>query len=168
MATITLKGTPIQTIGTLPKPGTKAPAFKLTKADLSDVGLEAFAGKKKLLNIVPSLDTGVCATSARKFDHEAASLPDTVVVNISADLPFAQKRFCESAELKTIVNLSVFRAPAFGKDYGVTITTGPLAGLLSRAVLVLDKDDKVIHAEQVPEIAQEPNYEAALFALKKA
>ena len=168
MTQITFKGTPIQTVGTLPKPGSKAPAFKLTKSDLSEVGLEAFAGKKKLLNIVPSLDTGVCAMSAKRFDREAADLADTVVLNISADLPFAQKRFCESAGLKAVVNLSVFRAPAFGKDYGVTIMTGPLAGLLSRAVLVLDKNDTVIHAEQVPEIAQEPNYEAALFALKKA
>ncbi len=167
MATITLKGTPIQTVGMLPKPGAKAPAFKLTKEDLSDVGLEAFAGKKKILNIVPSLDTGVCAMSAKTFDRAVSALADTVLLNISADLPFAQKRFCESADLKTIVNLSTFRAPAFGKDYGVTITTGPLAGLLSRAVLVLDKDDKVVHAEQVPEIAQEPNYDAALFAVKK-
>ncbi len=168
MATITFKGTPIQTVGALPRPGAKAPAFKLTTVDLSDVGLETYAGKKKILNIVPSLDTSVCATSAKRFDREVAALTDTVLLNISADLPFAQKRFCESAELKGIVNLSTFRAPAFGKDYGVTITTGPLAGLLSRAVLVLDKTDTVIHAEQVPEIAQEPNYDAALFALKKA
>lgn len=168
MATITLKGTPIQTIGALPNLGTRAPAFKLTKSDLSDVGLEAFAGKKKILNIVPSLDTGVCALSAKRFDREVSALADVVLLNISADLPFAQKRFCDSAGLKAIVNLSTFRAPAFGKDYGVTITTGPLVGLLSRAVLVLDKADQVIYSEQVPEIAQEPNYDAALFALKKA
>lgn len=167
MATITLKGTPIQTAGTLPKVGTLAPAFKLTQADLSDVGLEAFAGKKKVLNIVPSLDTSVCALSAARFNKEAGSLADTVVINISADLPFAQKRFCESQSLKQVVNLSTFRAASFGKDYGVVIVTGPLAGLMSRAVLVLDRDNKVVYAEQVPEIAQEPDYDAVLFALKK-
>jgi thiol peroxidase len=168
MATITLKGTPIQTAGTLPKVGTTAPAFKLTQADLSDVGLEAFAGKKKVLNIVPSLDTAVCALSAQRFNREAGALADTVVINISADLPFAQKRFCESQSLKQAVNLSTMRSPSFGRDYGVVIVTGPLAGLMSRAVLVMDRDNKVVYAEQVPEIAQEPNYEATLFALKKA
>ena len=167
MATITFKGSPIQTCGTLPKPGTKAPAFKLTRADLADVGLEAFAGKKKVINIVPSLDTSVCALSAQRFNREVSGLDDVVVVNVSADLPFAQKRFCESNGLKNVANLSTFRSPAFGKDYGVTILSGPLAGLMSRAVLVLDKTDTVIHAEQVPEIAQEPNYDAALFAVKK-
>ena len=168
MATITQKGNPIQTIGALPKVGSKAPAFKLTAADLSDVGLEQFAGKKKVLNIVASLDTSVCASSARRFNKEVAALADTVVVNISADLPFAQKRICDSEKLTNVVNLSTLRAPAFGKDYGVVITTGPLAGLMSRAVLVLDRDNTVIHAEQVPEIAQEPNYEVALMAVKKA
>lgn len=168
MATITFKGSPIQTAGTLPKAGDKAPAFKLTAGDLSDVGLEAYAGKKKVLNIVPSLDTSVCALSAQRFNREAGGLPDVVIINISADLPFAQKRFCESQGLKSVVNLSTMRSPAFGRDYGVVITTGPLAGLLSRAVVVLDKEDKVVYTEQVPEIAQEPNYDAALFALKKA
>ncbi len=167
MATITLKGTPIQTAGTLPKVGTVAPEFKLTQADLSDVGLEAFAGKKKVLNIVPSLDTAVCALSAERFNREAGALADTVIINISADLPFAQKRFCESQSLKQVVNLSTMRSSSFGKDYGVVIVTGPLTGLMSRAVLVLDRDNKVVYAEQVPEIAQEPNYEMALFALKK-
>ncbi|MEI6515486.1 MAG: thiol peroxidase [bacterium] len=167
MATITLKGNPIQTAGVLPKEGTRAPGFTLTGSDLSDVTLEQFAGKKKVLNIVPSLDTSVCALSARRFNHEAGTLPDTVIINISADLPFAQKRFCEAEGLKNVVNLSTMRAPAFGKDYGVVITTGPLAGLMSRAVIVLDRQDKVVFAEQVPEIAQEPNYEAALFALRK-
>jgi thiol peroxidase len=167
MATITLKGTPIQTAGNLPKVGTRAPDFRLTGLDLADVGLEAFAGKKKILNIVPSLDTSVCALSAQRFNREISAMPDTVLLNISADLPFAQKRFCESQGLKQIVTLSTMRAPAFGRDYGVVITTGPLAGLMSRAVLVLDRNDQVVYAEQVPEIAQEPNYAAALFAAKK-
>lgn len=168
MATITFKGTPIQTIGTLPKVGTQAPTFKLTGADLTDVGLDAFAGKKKILNIVPSLDTSVCAASAHRFNREVASLDNTVLINISADLPFAQKRFCESQDLRHSVNLSTLRAPAFGKDYGVLITTGPLAGLMSRAVVVIDPQNRVIYVEQVPEIAQEPNYDAALFAAKKS
>jgi thiol peroxidase len=167
MATITFKGAPIQTAGNLPKAGQQAPAFTLTGGDLSDVGLPQFAGKIKILNIVPSLDTPVCALSAQRFNKEVAALPDAVVLTISADLPFAQKRFCDSQGLKNVVNLSTLRAPAFGKDYGVVITTGPLAGLMSRAVLVLDKHDKVIYAEHVAEIAQEPNYEAALFAVKK-
>lgn len=165
--TITFKGSPIQTCGTLPKPGTKAPAFRLTQVDLADVGLEAFAGRKKILNIVPSLDTSTCALSAQTFSRQVSGLADVVLVNISADLPFAQKRFCESNGLKNAVNLSTFRSPAFGTAYGVTIVSGPLAGLMSRVVLVLDKTDTVIHAEQVPEIAQEPNYDAALFAVKK-
>ena len=110
----------------------------------------------------------MCALSAQRFNHEVAALADTVVINISADLPFAQKRFCESQGLKQVVNLSTMRSPAFGRDYGVVITTGPLTGLLSRAVVILDKQDKVIYAEQVPEIAQEPNYDAALFAVKKS
>jgi thiol peroxidase len=168
MATITLKGSPIHTVGSLPAVGGKAPAFRLTRADLSDVGLDVFAGKKKILNIVPSLDTSVCALSAQAFSREVAGLADTVLLNISADLPFAQARFCESHKLTNMVTLSVFRSPAFGKDYGVLITDGPLAGLLSRAVLVLDKDNRVIHAQQVPEIAQEPDYAAASAAVRKA
>lgn len=167
MATITLKGSPIRTIGKLPQTGTPAPAFQLTDADLADVGLDRFAGKKKVLNIVPSLDTSVCALSAQRFSREVAAITDTVVLNISADLPFAQKRFCASQELKHTANLSTFRSEGFGKDYGVTIVTGPLAGLMSRAVVVLDRQNQVVYTEQVPEIAQEPNYEAALFALKK-
>lgn len=167
MATITFKGTSIQTAGSLPKVGSKSPAFNLTGGDLVDVGLQHFAGKKKVLNIVPSLDTSVCALSAQRFNHEVAALSDTVVINISADLPFAQKRFCESQGLKNVVNLSTLRSPAFGRDYGVVITTGPLAGLMSRAVVVLDRQDTVVYTEQVPEIAQEPNYDMALFAVKK-
>jgi thiol peroxidase len=167
MATITLKGTAIQTSGSLPKVGAKAPPFNLTGGDLADIGLPKFAGKKKVLNIVPSLDTSVCALSAQRFNQEVSTLSDTVVFNISADLPFAQKRFCESAGLQNIINLSTMRSPAFGTDYGVVITTGPLAGLMSRAVVVLDRQDQVIYTEQVPEIAQEPNYDAALAAVKK-
>lgn len=168
MATITFKGNPIQTSGSLPGVGAKAPAFNLTGGDLADVGLQNFAGKKKILNIVPSLDTSVCALSAQRFNQEVSTLADTVIINISADLPFAQKRFCDAQGLKNVINLSTMRASGFGRDYGVVITTGPLAGLMSRAVVVLDKQDKVIYTEQVPEIAQEPNYEAALFAVKKA
>lgn len=167
MATITFKGSPIQTAGNLPKAGQPAPAFKLTGGDLGDVGLDSFKGKVKILNIVPSLDTPVCALSAQRFNKDVAALPTVVVLNISADLPFAQKRFCDSQGLKNVINLSTFRASAFGKDYGAVITTGPLAGLMSRAVVVVDQQDKVVYAEQVPEIAQEPNYEAALFAVKK-
>ena len=167
MATITLKGNPIHTIGQLPRIGSIAPPFRLTAADLSDVGLDSFKGKKKILNIVPSLDTGVCAASARRFNAEAAKLDNVALLNISADLPFAQKRFCDSESLKNIVTLSTMRSPTFGKDYGVQIVDGPLAGLMSRAVLVLDADNKIIHSEQVPEIGQEPNYDAALAAVRK-
>ena len=166
MATITFKGSPVTTAGALPAVGSQAPAFKLTGADLVDAGLDAFAGKKKILNIVPSLDTAVCALSARRFNEEVAKIENTVLINISADLPFAQKRFCESNALKNITTLSTMRAPAFGKDYGVQITSGPLAGLMSRAVLVLDANDKVVYREQVSEITHEPNYEAALKAVK--
>jgi len=164
MATIKLKGNAIHTTGNLPGVGKTAPAFKLTAGDLSDVGLDKFAGKKKILNIVPSLDTGVCALSAEHFNGNVAARKDLVLLNISADLPFAQSRFCDSKSLKSIVPLSTFRSPNFGKDYGVQIIDGPLAGLMSRAVIVLDACDKVVYAEQVPEIAQEPNYDAALAA----
>jgi len=167
MATITLKGQPIHTAGELPKPGAKAPAFKLTGGDLADVGLEKFSGKVKILNIVPSLDTGVCAASARRFSQEVSNMVNVVLLNISADLPFAAQRFCESHSLKNVVTLSTFRSPAFGKNYGVAIVDGPLAGLMSRAVLVLDAQDTVVHAQQVPEIVQEPDYAAALAAVKK-
>ncbi|HOW98934.1 MAG TPA: thiol peroxidase [Kiritimatiellia bacterium] len=167
MATITLKGAAIHTAGELPRPGAKAPGFKLTGADLADVGLDQFAGKKKILNIVPSLDTGVCATSAQKFSQEVSKLGGVALLNISADLPFAAARFCESHSLKNVVTLSTFRSPAFGQDYGVAIVDGPLAGLMSRAVLVLDAQDRVIHAQQVPEIVQEPDYAAVLNAVKK-
>ncbi len=165
MPNVTFKGTPVQIAGSLPTQGKTAPAFQLTGADLADVGLDQFKGKKKVLNIVPSLDTGVCATSAKKFNEALAARKDVVLLNISADLPFAAKRFCDGEKLDNVVPLSTFRAPGFGTDYGVAIQEGPLAGLMSRAVLVLDEQNRVLHAEQVPEITQEPNYAAALAAL---
>lgn len=166
MAAITLKGTPIHTVGALPKVGAKAPDFALTKGDLSDVSLKDFQGKRKLLNIVPSLDTGVCAASARRFNQEAAKVPGAVILTVSCDLPFAQGRFCEAEGIREVVPLSELRARSFGEAYGVRIADGPLAGLLSRAVVVLDEHDEVLYTEQVPEIVQEPNYEAALKALR--
>jgi thioredoxin-dependent peroxiredoxin len=166
MATITLQGNPIHTAGELPKAGAKAPDFNLTRGDLQDVTLKEFEGKKKLLNIVPSLDTGVCAASARRFNQEAAKVPGAVILTISCDLPFAQKRFCEAEGIQAVVPLSELRARKFGEDYGVRIVDGPLAGLLSRAIVVVDEKDKVVYAEQVPEIAQEPDYEKALAALR--
>ncbi|HMO04071.1 MAG TPA: thiol peroxidase [Kiritimatiellia bacterium] len=168
MATITLKGTPINTVGDLPAVGSTAPTFSLCAADLQDVGLAAYAGKKKILNIVPSLDTGICAMSAVRFNKEVGALGDTVLINISADLPFAAKRFCDAEKLTHVVSLSSFRSPSFGTDYGITIVDGPLKGLLGRAVLVLDARNVIKHAELVPEIVQEPNYESALQAVTNA
>lgn len=168
MATITFKGAPIHTAGSLPAAGSRAPDFILAGADLNDRSLKDFGRKVKILNVVPSLDTPVCALSAQKFNKEVASLRGVVLVNVSADLPFAQKRFCESNALKNIVTLSTMRSPAFGRDYGVLIVDGPLAGLMSRAVIVLDRENKVVHAEQVAEIAQEPDYAGALAAVKAA
>jgi thiol peroxidase len=166
MATITLGGNTIHTSGELPKTGEKAPDFRLTRGDLGDVSLKDFAGKRKILNIVPSLDTGVCAASARRFNQEAAKLTNVVILSISNDLPFAQKRFCESEGIKEVVPLSELRSREFGDAYGVRISDGPMAGLLSRAVVVLDENDKVLYTEQVPEIAQEPNYDKVLSALQ--
>lgn len=163
MATITLHGNPIETVGTLPAVGSAAPAFTLTKTDLSDVTLADFAGKTVILNIYPSVDTGVCATSTRKFNELAAQNPNIAVLCVSADLPFAHSRFCGAEGLENVISLSTFRSPNFGSDYGVTISSGVLAGLLSRAIVVI-KDGKVVYTEQVPEIAQEPNYAAALAA----
>jgi thiol peroxidase len=165
MATITLKGTPIETIGDLPKVGEKAPAFTLTKRDLSETKLDDFAGKRIVLNIFPSIDTQVCATSVRRFNVEASNLENSVVLCVSADLPFAHERFCGAENIDDVLSVSSFRSEAFGKDYGVKITSGPLSGLLSRAIVIIDESRKVIYTEQVPEIAQEPNYEAALAAL---
>ncbi|MCZ7592776.1 MAG: thiol peroxidase [Kiritimatiellae bacterium] len=168
MASITFRGTPIHTVGNLPAKGSKCPDFKLTADDLSDVTLEQFAGKKKIISIVPSLDTGVCQVSARRFNAEVGKHTDTVLLNISADLPFAQKRFCDSEKLGHITNLSTMRSPNFGTTFGVRIEDGPLAGLMSRAVLVLSADNTIVYTQQVPEIGQEPDYDTALAALAKA
>jgi thiol peroxidase len=166
MATVTLKGNPIDVAGSFPQKGQKAPAFKLVAKDLKDVSLADYAGKRKVLNIVPSLDTAVCATSTRKFNEKAGSLTNAVVLVISADLPFAAGRFCSAEGLNNVVTLSTLRGREFMKAYGVEITSGPLAGVTARGVVVLDENDKVLHAELVPEITQEPNYDAALAVLK--
>ena len=165
MAEITLKGNKINTVGSLPAVGTSAPDFVLTKTDLSDLRLGDLSGKKVVLNIFPSLDTEVCAASVRRFNSEAQSMDNTVVVCASLDLPFAHGRFCTAEGLENVVSASELRERNFGNDYGVRIVDGPLAGLLSRAVVVLDEGGKVIDTEQVPEIVEEPNYEAALQAL---
>ncbi len=165
MATVTLKGTPIHTIGDLPAVGAAGPDFKLVDGDLKDVSLASFQGKKKVLNIVPSLDTSVCATSTRKFNERAGGLPNTVVLVVSSDLPFAAKRFCTTEGLKNVVPLSLMRSRDFGKAYGVLITDGPLQGITARAVVVLDERDKVVYRQLVPEIGQEPDYDAALKAV---
>ena len=165
MASITLGGNPINTSGELPKVGSKAPDFNLVKNDLSVASLDDFAGSKLVLNIFPSIDTGTCATSVRTFNAKANALDNTKVLCISRDLPFAQKRFCGAEGLENVVNLSDFKTGSFGKDYGLEFVDGPLAGLSSRVVLVLDENGTITYAEQVGEIADEPNYEAALAAL---
>lgn len=165
MADITFKGNKITTNGELPAVGSTAPDFKLTTAKLEDVGLDAFAGKKKVLTINPSLDTGICQNAARAFNEKAASLENTVVLVVTSDLPFAAKRFCEAEGLDNVQTLSLMRSRNFAKDYGVLQQGGPLAGLVARAVLVLDENNKVLHSELVPEIVQEPNYDAAIAAL---
>ncbi|MHB1514442.1 MAG: thiol peroxidase [Acidiferrobacteraceae bacterium] len=166
MAKITLKGQPVSTNGDLPKTGTKAPDFRLVANDLTEVTLANYKGRKKILNIVPSLDTPVCAISTRKFNDYAKARRDAVVLIVSADLPFAQGRFCSVENTKNVVALSMMRDKEFARQYGVLIADGPLAGLTARAVVVLDEQDRVLHAELVPEIAQEPDYERALAALK--
>lgn len=165
MATVTLKGNPIHTNGELPAVGATAPAFTLVGKDLGNVSLGDFAGKRKVLNIVPSLDTGVCAAQTRRFNEAAAGLDNTVVLVASGDLPFAQGRFCATEGIDRVVTASTFRDRGFAEAYGVLLTDGPLAGLTARAVLVLDAQDRVLHAQLVPEIAQEPDYDAALAAL---
>jgi len=165
MASITLKGNPINTVGELPAIGGSAPAFNGVKKDLSACSLADFSGKRVILNIFPSIDTGVCATSTRHFNEAAQSLENTAVLCVSVDLPFALGRFCGAEGLEHVIPVSVFRNPEFGSGYGLTIADGPLAGLLSRAVVVIDESGKVIYTEQVPEITQEPNYKAALNAL---
>ena len=162
---ITLRGNPVNVDGDLPAAGTKAPDFKLTSGALAEVSLKDFAGKRKVMNIYPSIDTPTCATSTRKFNEAAGDLPNTVVLCVSGDLPFAAKRFCELEGLKNVAHLSTFRHPEFLKAWGVAMADGPLAGLTARAVVVLDENDQVIHSEMVPEIAQEPNYAAALKSL---
>lgn len=165
MATVTLGGNPIHTNGELPKTGSKAPDFKLVNTDLSIASLADFAGSKVVLNIFPSIDTGTCATSVRTFNAKASALSNTKVLCISRDLPFAQKRFCGAEGLENVINLSDFNTGSFGKDYGLEITDSVLAGLHSRVVIVLDENGVVKYAEQVPEIADEPNYESAIAAL---
>jgi thiol peroxidase len=162
MATITLKGNNIQTNGELPAVGSTIPGFKLVKSDLSLLQNDDLKGKKVVFNIFPSLDTDVCAASVRKFNATASNLVNTVVVCVSKDLPFAHKRFCTVEGLSNVVSASDFRDGSFGNDFGLTITTGPLMGLHSRAIVVADENGKVIYTEQVPEITQEPDYEAVL------
>lgn len=165
MATITLGGNPINTNGELPKVGSNAPQFQLVKTDLSEVTLADFAGSRLVLNIFPSIDTGTCAASVRHFNESASKLENTKVLCISRDLPFAQKRFCGAEGLENVVNLSDFKSGSFGKDYGLEMTDGALNALHSRVVIVLDENGVVKYTEQVAEIADEPNYEAALASL---
>ncbi len=166
MTQVTLGGAPHDVDGNLPQPGQQAPDFSLVGADLADYTLASFAGKRKILNIFPSIDTGTCATSVRKFNEKAAGLSNAVVLCISADLPFAQKRFCGAEGISNVVSLSTMRGAEFKKNYGVALTSGKLAGVAARAVVVLDENDKVLHSELVSEIANEPNYDTALAALK--
>jgi thiol peroxidase len=166
MATIMLKGKPISTSGDLPAVGDRAPNFSLVTEDLQDVTLAAFAGKKKILNIVPSLDTSVCATSARKFNERAKEIPSCAVIMVSADLPFASERFRSNEGLKDIVTLSMMRSQQFAHDYGVLMTSGPLAGICARAVVVLDENDRVVHTELVSDLVREPDYDKVLAAVK--
>jgi thiol peroxidase len=165
MATITLQGNACNTNGELPGIGSTAPDFTLVDTKLNDVHLADYAGKKKLLNIVPSLDTPVCATSTKKFNELIAERDDVVVLVVSADLPFASGRFCGMEGIENVLPLSLMRGKAFAKDYGVLITDGPLAGITARAVVVLDADNRVLYTQLVPEIADEPDYDAALAAL---
>ena len=165
MTAITLKGNETHTAGKLPGKGEVVPKFSLVRNDLSEVGLDAYHGKRKILNIFPSLDTSVCSTTVRKFHEKAAGLSNVALLCISKDLPFAQKRFCEAEGIKNAELLSAFRS-SFAKDYGLEITDGPLKGLCSRAVLVLDENNRILYSEQVPEITDEPHYDAALNVLK--
>lgn len=166
MATITFKGNPIKTSGNLPAVGSQAPEFSLVKGDLSKATLADFKGSRLVLNIFPSIDTGICALSVKAFNAKASGLTNTKVLCISRDLPFAQKRFCGAEGLENVINLSDFATGAFSKDYGLLMLEGALQDLSSRVVIVLDENGKVIYTEQVPEIVQEPNYDAALASLK--
>ncbi|MGB1268626.1 MAG: thiol peroxidase [Flavobacteriaceae bacterium] len=165
MATVTLKGNQIHTSGTLPKVGDKAPDFKLVKTDLSTATLSDYKGKAVVLNIFPSIDTGTCAQSVRQFNKDLNDIEDVIVLCISRDLPFAQARFCGAEGLKNVINLSDFRANDFGKTYGLDFIDGPLEGLHSRAIVVIDENGVITHTEQVSEIVDEPNYKAAFEAL---
>ena len=165
MADITLKGNPVRTHGNLPSVGSKAPDFRLVDKDLHDRTLKDYAGKRKLISIVPSLDTATCSLSTKKFNEKIANHPEVSVLVVSADLPFAQKRMCEAEHAENVIALSMMRSKDFGKDYGVLIETGPLAGICARAVVVLDEQDRVVYTQLVPEITQEPDYEKALKAL---
>ncbi len=165
MSSVTLGGNPFNTVGSLPEVGS-TPTFSLTKPDLSETTNAAYAGKRVVLNIFPSVDTPTCATSVRTFNERASEAENTVVLCVSADLPFAQGRFCGSEGLSKVETASTFRSPGFGSDFGVTMADGPLAGLLARAIVVLDEAGSVVHTELVSEIANEPNYDAALGALK--
>lgn len=167
MASVTLKGTPIHTIGELPKVGSIAPDFVLVDAELKDRSLKDFKGKKKVLSIVPSLDTGTCAMSAKRFNEAAKQDPNLLVLVVSADLPFAQKRMCGAENIQNIQTLSMMRSKEFATKYGVLITDGPLAGIAARAIVVLDEEDKVLYTQLVPEIAEEPDYQKVLEVLKR-
>lgn len=165
MAQLTLKGNPIETNGELPAVGSEAPDFRLTNGALQDVTLDDFRGKRKILNIVPSLDTPTCQASTRQFNERASGLDNTVVLVISADLPFAQKRFCETEGLNKVQTLSLMRSRNFAKDYGVLFTSGPLAGITARAVVVIDENNRVSYTQLVTEVSEEPDYDAALRAV---
>ncbi len=162
MALISLQGKPVNTVGELPRVGSQAPDFTLTKVDLSEVNLKDFAGKKIILSIFPSVDTPTCAKAEREFNEKANQFKNTVILCVSADLPFAQKRFCSAEGLTNVMPSSVFRHPEFGQHYGVTFADGPLKGILSRAVVVIDEKGKIIYTQQVPEITSEPDYAAVL------
>jgi thiol peroxidase len=167
MADITLDGIPCRTSGELPAVGAKAPDFRLVAADLSDVTLQTYRGKTKILNVLPSLDTGVCAASARKFNQKAMALADAVVLVVSADLPFSMKRFCKAEGLQHVVPLSMMRGRGFAKDYGVLIVDGPFEGVAARAVIVIDPGDRVAYTQLVREIGNEPDYDAAIAAIAR-
>tara|TARA_B100000427_G_scaffold173061_1_gene143854 strand:+ start:175 stop:672 length:498 start_codon:yes stop_codon:yes gene_type:complete len=165
MVEITLQGNKINTNGDVPKVGSAAPDFVLVDSDLNDISLSNYDGKNIILNIIPSLDTPVCQKSTKIFNEKASSLSDVVVLAVSADLPFAMKRFCSAESIESVKPMSMMRSRNFAKDYGVLLVDGPLSGITARAVVVIDKDKKIIHSELVQEIANEPNYEAALNSL---
>lgn len=165
MADVTLKGNPVSIHGHLPSVGTKAPDFRLVDKDLHDRSLIDYAGKRKLISIVPSLDTATCSLSTKKFNEKIMNHPEVAVLVVSADLPFAQKRMCGAEHVENVITLSMMRSKDFGKDYGVLVESGPLTGICTRAVIVLDEQDRVVYTQLVPEITHEPDYEKALKAL---